>query len=237
MRKLKIGVFAYNWPHYKTQQGLINMCIKGYKPDIVFCADPVELNFYKSKVRITPKDMYLHDTRDICKYFDIPFEVIVHNSEYCENLIKNHCLDLGVILGARILKKNIIDSFNVGILNAHPGLLPANRGLDTIKWALVKKIKQGVTCHLIDHKIDIGRLVALEEIKVYKDDSLIDLYLRIQSLEQNLIIKSLKSLNEDSNIHNYVKLTSGENYHKSLPPDIEANLNDYLLKYLKEYGE
>ena len=49
---MKIGIFAYNFEHWKTQQGIINLCMAGYKPSIIFAADPVELSFYKSKIKI-----------------------------------------------------------------------------------------------------------------------------------------------------------------------------------------
>ena len=237
MIKNKIGVFAYNWPHLKTQQGLINMCMSGFKPEIVFGADPVELKFYKSKIRITPKDLYLHNTKDICKFYNIPYVVIKHNSKECMELIKENKLDLGVILGARILKKYIIDSFKVGVINAHPGLLPENRGLDTIKWAIIKGLDQGVTCHFVDHKIDIGREIVKEKINVYNDDTLIDIYLRIQAKEQKMIIDSLKKVMYSKDLHSFKKLTTGNNYHKSVPPNLEENLFDYFAKYKSNYGE
>jgi len=233
----KIGVFAYNWPHLKTQQGLINMCMSGFKPEVVFGANPVELKFYKSKTRITPKDMYLHNTADICKFYDIDYVVLKHNSKDCIRIIKEKKLDIGVILGARILKKYIIDSFRVGIINAHPGILPENRGLDTIKWAIIKGLDQGVTCHFVDHKIDIGREIIKEKINIYNDDTLLDLYMRIQSKEQKMIIDSLEIVSKNKELNSYNKLTNGCNYHKSVPPDLEKDLLDYFDKYKENYGE
>jgi len=59
MTNLRIGVFAYNFKRWKTQAGIQNLCISGFKPEIIFAADPVELKFYKSKIRIAPKDLFL----------------------------------------------------------------------------------------------------------------------------------------------------------------------------------
>jgi len=50
--------------------------------------------------------------------------------------------------------EDIINAFKIGVLNMHPGILPDNRGLDTIKWAIMKDMKQGVSCHLISKEID-----------------------------------------------------------------------------------
>ena len=237
MKKLKIGVFAYNWPHYKTQAGLINLSAAGFTPDLVLAADPVELKFYKSKIRVAPKDLYVNDTSKLCSLLSVPCEVVVHNSEKCVNLIKEKNLDIGVILGARILKKNIIESFNIGVINMHPGILPENRGLDNLKWAIIKDLDQGVTSHLIDSKIDKGRLIDRKKIKVYKDDTLVDIHLRIQSLEQKMMIESIERLFKERNLEAFEILGEGETYHRSVPPEIEKDLMNLFEAYVKKRGE
>ena len=32
---MNIGVFAYNFPHWKTQEGIHNLVLAGYKPKII----------------------------------------------------------------------------------------------------------------------------------------------------------------------------------------------------------
>lgn len=230
---MKIGVFAYNFPHWKTQEGIHNLILNGFKPDIIFAADPVKLNFYQSKVRISPKDLYLTHPKDIAETHNIPYHVTIHNSEETKDLIQQYDLDVGIILGSRILKPIVIDQFKVGILNMHPGILPDNRGLDNLKWALINDHKQGVTTHLIDSKIDMGSMIEQEFIQIYKDDTLLDLHLRIQSLEQRLMISSLKALKEPIK---FTKLSSG-NYYKSVPEEIEQKLHLYFYNYKQKYGE
>ena len=78
---MKIGVFAYNFPHWKTQAGIHNLCISGNKPDVVFSADPVDLNFYKSRIRVSAKDLFLWHPKDLCEYYGIDYVVVEHNSE------------------------------------------------------------------------------------------------------------------------------------------------------------
>ena len=169
---MKIGVFAYNFHHWKTQNGIINLMMSGKKPDVIFAADKVDLNFYKSKIRISPKDLHLHHPKEIAEQFGIDYKVVKHNSDEVQTEVKKRNLDLGIVLGARILKPIAFNSFNKGVLNMHPGILPENRGLDTIKWAIFNKLNQGVTCHLIDEKIDRGLIVKIDKINIYNDDTL-----------------------------------------------------------------
>ena len=224
---MNIGVSAYNFPHWKTQEGIQNLFLNGYTPKVILAANPVNLNFYQSKVRISPKDLYLTHPKDIAKRYNIPYKVVIHNSEETNKIVKEYNLDLGIILGSRILKPIASESFKIGVVNMHPGILPLNRGLDNVKWAIINNHPQGVTTHLIDQNIDKGKLIDKQNIKIYQDDTLMDFHIRIQNLEQKMMIEALHSIPK---IKKYESLNDG-NYYKSIPPEIEDKLDDYLNKY------
>lgn len=231
---MKIGVFAYNFNHWKTQATIQNLVISGNKPDVIFAADKVELGIIESNIRISPRGQFLWHPSKIAEFYGIPYHVVVHNSEDTRSLIRDFDLDLGIISGARILKPLVIDPFQIGVINMHPGLLPENRGLDTIKWAVIKDIPQGASIHLINEKIDRGLLIEKREIPVYGDDSLLDLQIRIQNLEQELMIRSLtkvRNLNTSEN----EEIGVG-NYHKPVPEEIEGRLISMFEQYKLSRG-
>jgi len=228
---MKLGIFTYNFKHWKTQEGIFNLIMSNMKPDVMIAAEPEKLNFDTppSKFRVSQKDLYLNHPKDIAEKFDINYYVSKHNSEQTKDIIQKHNLDLGIILDARILKNICIKSFNIGVLNMHPGILPVNRGLDNIKWAIEDNISQGVTAHLIDSKIDKGFMVEREEIKIYKDDTLIDINSRIQNLEQKLMISSIKIIKERGS-ENLEELGKGK-YNKHIPWELEENLMQKFEEY------
>jgi folate-dependent phosphoribosylglycinamide formyltransferase PurN len=231
MTNKKICVFAYNFNHFKTQNGIINMILSGFKPDLVILQDWKKLNIRKSNIRIAPRDLYLIDPRVILDKFNINYIITDHNSqESIQQINKLNC-DLGVILGSRILSHEVIQCFNMGILNLHPGILPENRGLDTIQWAVVKNIKQGVTSHIISKEIDKGFLVLSEEIKIYDDDTLVDMHIRILNLEQKMMIESLNLLLHE-NFKPHIELGSGC-YHSTLDSCYEDSFYDIFEQYKK----
>ena len=230
---MKIGVFAYNFEHKKTQEGLFNLFANGIDIECVLAADSVKLDFYQSKIRITPKDMQCIHPKKIAEKFGIPYHVVVHNSEECKKLILKYDLDLGIILGARILKEDIINSFRIGILNMHPGLLPQNRGLDNIKWAILKGFKQGVSGHLINKDVDSGELLLKKEINVYEDDTLLDILLRIQNLEQQMMVECIHLLKENKA---KLKKVESETSFKAVPPEEEPKLMEVFEEYKKNYN-
>lgn len=229
---MKIGIFAYNFKHKKTQEGILNLFLQGIPITSILAADAIELKFYQSKIRVSPKGLdYLHP-KEIAERLQVPYHVVAHNSVECEELIKKYDLDLGIILGARILKENIIGAFKIGVLNMHPGILPENRGLDNLKWAILKDYKQGVSCHLIDKDIDKGKLILWKAIEVYEDDTLVDVSMRLQNLEQQLMVEAVKILQDGK--RDFEIVPEG-NYRKSVPPEEEASLLEKFESYKKNY--
>jgi len=231
-KNLKIGIFTYNFPHYKTQQGVFNLFLNGIKVNVAFVAEPVKIGFYTSKIRISPKYTNVTNTVDILNKFNIDCHIVKHNSQDTIDLINEYNLDVGIILGARIIKKDIIKAFNIGILNLHPGLIPINRGLDNVKWAIVDNLKQGVTSHLISHEIDKGSIIEVQEIEVFEDDTLVDIHIRIQELEQSMMIEAIKKIENGTP---FVTVIDDGKYNKSLDTKSESSLLTSFDYYKRNY--
>jgi len=145
--KEKVCVFGYNFKHWKTQAGILNLTLSGFKPDHVILQDWKQLNIPKPSVRITPNNLYLIEPTKLLQSLGISYTISDHNSPDSIATLAEGDFSLGVILGARILSGEVIEQFEKGILNLHPGLLPENRGLDTIKWAILKNQQQELIFH------------------------------------------------------------------------------------------
>ena len=79
---MNIGVFVCNFEHKKTQEGLLNLFLNGYKVECILAADPVQLDFYQSKIRITPKELQYTHTHKIADVLKIPYYVVKMYSKY-----------------------------------------------------------------------------------------------------------------------------------------------------------
>jgi folate-dependent phosphoribosylglycinamide formyltransferase PurN len=90
------------------------------------------------------------------------------NNEKAICFIKGLSPDL--ILSAyfpQILKKPVICLPKLGVLNVHPGWLPAYKGAMTYLWVLRHgREKAGVTLHWIDEGIDTGEIIARQSFKL-----------------------------------------------------------------------
>ena len=217
---MRIGVFSYDFPHKKSRDGLFNMFLHDYTPEVVLAAPWQKLNIEHSKIRLVTRGIEYVHPRLVSEKLGIDYHVVNHNDRECVRLIEQYDLDLGVVLGARILSKEVIDAFKIGVLNLHPGILPENRGLDTVKWAMVEGLEQGVTAHLIDDKIDMGRKIIKSTVKTYHGDTLLDISTRVQEQEQRILPWALDVIKAGCL---GTPLAKGK-YHKAMPWSIEQDL-------------
>jgi methionyl-tRNA formyltransferase len=109
------------------------------------------------------------------------------NSGPARRLLSELQPDLVVLGTSRILKPPVIDIARRGVLNAHPGLLPAYRGVDVIAWAVLNDDPLGVTVHWVDSGIDTGPSVAQQGFEVRPGDTLSTLQARADALAGQLM--------------------------------------------------
>jgi phosphoribosylglycinamide formyltransferase-1 len=95
----------------------------------------------------------------------------------------------------KILSKSFIQRFNGKILNIHPSLLPKYKGLDTHARALKNNDKySGCTVHLVNSKLDSGKIILQKKVKIYKNDNIETLSKRILKQEHKLYPAAIKRL-------------------------------------------
>ena len=95
----------------------------------------------------------------------------------------------------KILSKSFIQKFNGKILNIHPSLLPKYKGLNTHAKALNNQDKySGCTVHLVNSKLDSGKIILQKKVKIYKNDSVKTLSKRILKQEHKLYPAAIKKL-------------------------------------------
>src|SRR6056300_917263 len=95
----------------------------------------------------------------------------------------------------KILSKSFIQKFNGKILNIHPSLLPKYKGLNTHARALSNQDKySGCTVHLVNSKLDSGKIILQKKVKIYKKDSVKTLSKRILKQEHKLYPAAIKKL-------------------------------------------
>ena len=84
----------------------------------------------------------------------------------------------------KILSSYFLRKFKGKILNIHPSLLPKFKGLNTHERVLNKNEKySGFTIHLVNKKLDSGKILFQKKIKILKNDNKRILENKIKKLE------------------------------------------------------
>ncbi|MDC1077553.1 phosphoribosylglycinamide formyltransferase [Candidatus Pelagibacter sp.] len=89
------------------------------------------------------------------------------------NELKKDNINLICLAGfMKILSKEFIKNFNGKILNIHPSLLPKYKGLNTHVKAIKNKDKySGCTVHLVNSKLDSGKIIDQRKVRINKLDT------------------------------------------------------------------
>jgi folate-dependent phosphoribosylglycinamide formyltransferase PurN len=226
---MKIGLFAYNFPHKKTQDFISRLVFEGYQIDVILAADPVQLSIPHSAIKSKIRHQGLLHPAAIARRLGIPYHVVQHNSSEALEIVRERGLDLGIIAGARILKPAMIDAFGSGIVNYHPGLIPEARGLDALFWSIHNQLPLGVTSHLIDRDIDAGNILERKLIPLYLDDTLFDLSERLYEVQLDMIGPSIALAMAGQGC----ALPGPSGYNRKMEPELELQVEAKLPAYLR----
>ncbi len=97
--------------------------------------------------------------------------------------------DLIVLAGfMRVLSGAFIDSVSAAMINLHPSLLPAYKGLDTHQRALQAGERlHGCSIHVVTAELDAGAVLTQALLETSSNDSTDSLQTRVQKLEHQLL--------------------------------------------------
>ena len=118
-------------------------------------------------------------------------------AEYVKRL-KDHGVELVALAGfMRMLKEDFIAAFPGRIVNLHPSILPAFRGLAAWEQALEYGVKYtGCTVHFVEIGMDTGPIIMQAVVEVKPDDTPEALHARIQVEEHRIYPEVIRLIAE-----------------------------------------
>ena len=107
--------------------------------------------------------------------------------------LKKNRINLICLAGfMKILSKTFINNFNGKILNIHPSLLPKFKGLNTHERAIRNKEKySGCTVHFVNSKLDSGKIILQDKVRINKNETPKTLAKKILAKEHKLYPKAI----------------------------------------------
>lgn len=131
------------------------------------------------------------DARDYASRSDYD-EALRH---YLESIAPDYIVLAGFM---RILTPGFIEAFEHRILNIHPSLLPAYKGLNTYQRALDNgETQHGVSIHLVTAELDAGPIILQASYAIEAGDSVEDLQTRGHQLEHSMYPQVLSWLSDN----------------------------------------
>ena len=155
---------------------------------------PIRINFVISN-RIKAKGLIYAKKYNIKKKI-YSFKNKILDEKKTLNDLKKNKIELICLAGfMKILSKNFIRRFKGKIINIHPSLLPKYKGLNTHERALKNKDKfSGCTVHHVNYKLDSGKIILQEKVKINKNETVTSLTKKVLKLEHKIYPKAIKKI-------------------------------------------
>jgi phosphoribosylglycinamide formyltransferase-1 len=115
-----------------------------------------------------------------------------------QSVLEQHRIDVVCLAGfMRLLSADFVNRWPERLLNIHPALLPAFKGLDTHRRALEAGTKiHGASVHFVVAEMDSGPIIAQRAVAVRDDDSEAALAARVLAVEHRIYPEALRLVAE-----------------------------------------
>ena len=160
---------------------------KGFEIDLL-------ITLYDHKSKKKSGRIYLDS---ISQEYDIELLKIDHiNDTIVSETLRERRIDWLFIIGwSQIASEETIKAPKLGVIGAHPTLLPEGRGRAAIPWAIIKGLKQtGVTFFKMDLGVDTGEILAQEIIPIEEKETATTLYKKMDEAHVSLFLDTLPKL-------------------------------------------
>jgi len=172
-KNTSIVIFGYAFPHRKTCDFITILFALGFQNITIIGAPKLLLKSNAFLETIDENISNAYDVKNLCSSLKINFEECAHDDVLNIGKIKRSAqANIAIISGARIIRREVIDLFSDGVVNFHPGKIPETSGLDSFYYTIKNNCSMGVTVHCIDQKVDAGKFILFEMLKVNAEDSI-----------------------------------------------------------------
>lgn len=113
-----------------------------------------------------------------------------------DTALRDHGIELVVMAGfMRILSEWFVLQWQGKLINIHPSLLPAYKGVNTHARVLEAGEKQhGCTVHWVIPELDSGDIIAQASLEIHSEDTIETLQGRVHALEHQLYPDAVKKV-------------------------------------------
>ncbi|ATD05815.1 formyltransferase family protein [Pseudoalteromonas piscicida] len=227
---MHVGIFTYQTGHLMTYQLMQKFLTMGYEISLFafpFSYRPSQPRPFEER----PFQLIELDVEAFCHTCGVHYHAMncwgAASSERLNTLANKP--DYFVTAIAKIIPQHFIEGNT--IFNCHPGLIPENRGLDSFKWAIVRRQPIGITLHKIDKHTDAGTVIKKMTVPVIASDTYKEVCDRAYNMECELLSQFALYL-DDTSSHFTVDPQTPLSRQK-IPSEVDADFEQVFAHYLK----
>ncbi|MBP6911827.1 MAG: methionyl-tRNA formyltransferase [Candidatus Pacebacteria bacterium] len=144
-----------------------------------------------------PSGRGMHLTPSPVKVWAVSHNIPVLTPEQIDSIflsrLQSEIFILAIVVAyGKILPRDLIESFPLGVLNIHYSLLPKYRGASPVESALLHgDTETGVAIQKMVHELDAGDIVAMEKVDILPTDTTTTLRTRMIHIGALLLIRIL----------------------------------------------
>jgi phosphoribosylglycinamide formyltransferase 1 len=141
---------------------------------------------------------------EFAKIHGIATEIIDHKAHATrdafdaalDSTLKRHHVELVACAGfMRIMTEGFVNQWRDRMINIHPSLLPAHKGLHTHERALADgATRHGCTVHFVRSAVDSGPIIAQASVPVLRSDTADTLAARVLDAEHKIYPRALAAI-------------------------------------------
>ena len=158
---------------------------------------------FSALITVVISDNELAPGIGLAKKYNVPVEIFdkkkFDKSQFetnAQRVLLNYKIGIICLAGfMQILSKNFISMWQNRIINIHPSYLPKNKGLNPQKQVIDERAPfTGCTVHFVNEKVDSGKIILQEKVKVMQNDNVHSLSNRILQREHEIYPKALNQI-------------------------------------------
>jgi len=143
--------------------------------------------------------------------------------------------DIGIHNMNIIYRNPVINSFKMGIINSHIGILPTFRGRSVMEWAVLQHKKTGITAFFLDEGIDTGKNIICcnyYSLSNFKNIKSAKKYLI--TLRYKIIYKAINLIMSEQYQPIINDVTKGKRYYEISSSFLKIAENNLIIDFLKQ---
>jgi phosphoribosylglycinamide formyltransferase-1 len=189
------------------QRKRVAVLISGRGSNMAALIDAAKANDYPAEITLVVSNKADAGGLAVARAAGIATEIIEHAGfgkdrpgfeRALQAVLEKYRIELVCLAGfMRLLTPGFVGQWQNRLLNIHPALLPAFKGLDTHRRALEAGAKiHGATVHFVVPEMDSGPIIMQSAVAVHADDTEQSLAARVLGIEHRIYPQALKLVAE-----------------------------------------